>query len=176
MNVTVLKIFFIRIKNYFYTVNDLQLILYIIVALIWVVARNYKKVEQTRPTVNRPAPGIPNEPKQTSYAPPLPAPAPSPSPSEKIPWKPLKIEKSQFRRSPVKRFEPSPRKIKNETKNGKDEAASVKNFFETEAANSSAAESILEKENNARLDYVTKIDFNLRQAILFSEILKRPYC
>lgn len=136
--------------------DDLKIIVYIIAALIWVVARNYKKVQKTRPTIVPKASASPVEVIK-----------PVAVPVEKLPYKKMSRQSlhDSYKSERLNNVVPK-------TKVGKAKPRTVFDFSQGLKGDESTVSLKVEEESvNEKNSF---FEFDLRKAIIYSEILRRP--
>lgn len=151
--------------------KDFELIVYIVAALIYFVSKNYRKVQQNQPG-RQPAqsPAVEKESPK-----PLPAPikrkkevlsAPAQSaPSQKIPYQAMKRQSLAKEYKPVRKTK-TPDYLKTEVD-------STKNFFQNLVQNEAQLHAVQINEPEDIKPYLVPDD--LKKAIIYAEIIKRPY-
>jgi hypothetical protein len=149
-------------------VKDFELIVYIIAALIYFVSKNYRKVQRNRP--GQPASEPASEPVKPAQVPRkrkkevLAVPAQQPL-SSKVPYQAMK------RQSLAKEYKPVRRSTDSEFL--KSEIESTQKFFQNLTGTEEQAQIVQISEAEDIKPYLMPDD--LKKAIIYAEIIRRPY-
>lgn len=149
--------------------KDFELIVYIVAALIYFISRNYRKVQQNRPG-QQPSPVPVQEHEKPATVErrrkkeKLEAPV-QPQPSKKIPYQAMKRQNLAREYKPVRKSH-SPDFLKTEIE-------STQNFFKNLLTTEEEKQSVQIIEPEDLKPYLIPED--LKKAIIYSEIIRRPY-
>jgi hypothetical protein len=148
--------------------KDLELIVYIIAGLIYFIARNYRKVQQNRPgqqpaPLTLPDPQLPANPeiKKTKNAG---TDAAGQQPANKIPYQTMKRQNLATEYKPIQK--PDDDYHKRETE-------STRNFFENSLTSGESSQPVISEEQEEIKPFLLADD--LKKAVVYAEILRRPY-
>lgn len=149
--------------------KDFELIVYIIAALIYFVSKNYRKVQQNRPgqqpapvqtqQPEKPVPVIKKKKKETRAVP------VESQPSKKIPYQAMKRQSLAKEYKPIRRTQ-TPDFLKTEIE-------STQNFFQNLMGAEEHLQTVQINEPEDIKPYLMPDD--LKKAIIYAEIIKRPY-
>lgn len=154
--------------------DELKIIFYILIGLGWFIHKNYRKVIQNRPVINKPTPAVVTQPQQKKVV--EQAAKTARQSSEKLKDTVFTTKRKEDYGLPQK-----PRHILKDTE-GK-ESKIAKPFLTPEKNQQPVANFNIENKNSElvleELKYTDDDEFDLkkidlRKAIIYSEILKRP--
>ncbi len=149
--------------------KDFELIVYIVAALIYFISKNYRKVQQNRPGQQpepipmkeqvKPAPAERGRKKAKWEAP------EQNQPAKKIPYQAMKRQSLAKEYKPIRKSQP-PDFLKTEIE-------STQNFFQSFLNAEEHLQPVQIQEPENLKPYLLPDD--LRKAIIYSEIIKRPF-
>ncbi len=141
--------------------DDLKIIFYIAIAIAWLILRNYQKVQKSRPVIKE----FTDEPEAAEPIAEIPVKKKKPVRQE---WKPMK--RNIIQKKPVRQFLDFEKKISSFDP-AKSADLTEKDLHSVEPY----ATVLTESTNDLKADWNLSSDnFELKKAIIYSEILKRP--